>query len=674
MRFDAFIGPSYTLDSVKAECQRTVNLYPELDETGQGKNKFTFAGTPGVKFFANMARAVVDGGAGPNANRIRGLWSGGGRLFVATGDAADLTVTGGRVFEVDVNGAVKPGTAVHTIANDADLSPVQMFANGIGLFVVSAGRAYNHNGAAVTPITFPAISGVVSIAGTTVTWHEGDKFEPGMETVTIGGVTYDVDSVALNGESLVIALAPGDVAYPPGVAYTATPPLKAVTGAFIDGFYVANRWIGYGSGVDANWNRFHISQLWENTAVWDPLEYAVKEGHPDNIVAVLVDHQYLWLFGSLTAEVWANTGNPDFPFTRVAPVIQQGCLSPWSPVSVGGTVGWIGMDARGGPCAFLAEGFEPRRVSTHAVEQAWRIAIPSGAVRRATSYAYTENGHTFWVVNFEGVANCAWVYDLTTNQWHERGVWDPLISPSGGFKPPLYRYHTFIPEWEDMALGLSGHIVGDPASGNLYRLSLDYLDDNGADIKRLRTAPHLTKENRHIFYHRLELDMEAGGIGGPVYTPAGPAGLSDAASGGTYSGAASVGFTVEIDATGTPDTFKWKKTGGAWTAGVAITGAAQNLSDGVTVKFSSTTGHTLGDAWVIAADPEGAVSLEISRNGGKTFGSAIAASAATVGDYGKRHVWRRLGKARDMVARVSVTGKSKVGIFNAYLQATEGDA
>lgn len=88
----------------------------------------------------------------------------------------------------------------------------------------------------------------------------------------------------------------------------------------------------------------------------------------------------------------------------------------------------------------------------------------------------------------------------------------------------------------------------------------------------------------------------AGTIGAVVFDGAG---LNDATSGGTYTLAADAVFVVEIDGAGTPDTFKWSKDGGAYTETVAITGSAQTLSDGVTVTFGATTGHTAGDIWTI---------------------------------------------------------------------------
>jgi hypothetical protein len=77
----------------------------------------------------------------------------------------------------------------------------------------------------------------------------------------------------------------------------------------------------------------------------------------------------------------------------------------------------------------------------------------------------------------------------------------------------------------------------------------------------------------------------------------GGSGLDDATSGGTYTGEESETFTVEIDSTGTPDTFKWKRGNGSYTAGVSATGSAQSLADGVEITFAATTGHTLADAW-----------------------------------------------------------------------------
>ncbi len=84
-------------------------------------------------------------------------------------------------------------------------------------------------------------------------------------------------------------------------------------------------------------------------------------------------------------------------------------------------------------------------------------------------------------------------------------------------------------------------------------------------------------------------------------------GLDDATSGGTYTGTSSLTFTVIIDGTGSPNTFKWYSDIDPLVGGVAITGSPQTLSNGVTITFGSTTGHTMNDRWNINVTTGGVV-------------------------------------------------------------------
>jgi len=76
-------------------------------------------------------------------------------------------------------------------------------------------------------------------------------------------------------------------------------------------------------------------------------------------------------------------------------------------------------------------------------------------------------------------------------------------------------------------------------------------------------------------------------------------GLNDLTWGTGFAGASSMYYEVVIDGTGTPDTFKWRNTGGGWTTTVSITGAAQTLDNSQTITFAATTGHTTNDQWTI---------------------------------------------------------------------------
>jgi hypothetical protein len=85
-------------------------------------------------------------------------------------------------------------------------------------------------------------------------------------------------------------------------------------------------------------------------------------------------------------------------------------------------------------------------------------------------------------------------------------------------------------------------------------------------------------------------------------------GLDDMISGGAYSGKPSSWnrdegtYWVEIVSVGTTDTFRWSFDHGiSWSAPLDITGKAQSLGDGITITFSNTSGHTVGDIWAFHA-------------------------------------------------------------------------
>jgi hypothetical protein len=86
-------------------------------------------------------------------------------------------------------------------------------------------------------------------------------------------------------------------------------------------------------------------------------------------------------------------------------------------------------------------------------------------------------------------------------------------------------------------------------------------------------------------------------------------GLNDLMAGGRWTPApANAMFMVTISSTGTPDQFKWSKNSGTLSAAIPITGAAQPLSDGVTITFAATTGHTFAASWTITATASGSIS------------------------------------------------------------------
>lgn len=61
MKFPGFIGPAYTLKSRNVDCQRCVNLYPEINEMGKGKaDEIAYLrGTPGLEKLAEVGTGPI---------------------------------------------------------------------------------------------------------------------------------------------------------------------------------------------------------------------------------------------------------------------------------------------------------------------------------------------------------------------------------------------------------------------------------------------------------------------------------------------------------------------------------------------------------------------------------------------------------------------------------------
>jgi hypothetical protein len=74
---------------------------------------------------------------------------------------------------------------------------------------------------------------------------------------------------------------------------------------------------------------------------------------------------------------------------------------------------------------------------------------------------------------------------------------------------------------------------------------------------------------------------------------------------GDFEGESELDYKIEIDGSGSPNTFKWSNNGGStWQeTAVSITGAWQELENGIQVKFSATTGGVIGDNWIFTCYP-----------------------------------------------------------------------
>ncbi len=535
MKYPNFIGPAYRSQSKIAAADECINLYPELVESNSGNNRMVLYGTPGLELHCTLPKSPV-----------RCLWAGDNRLFAVAGDT---------VYEIFAGGTF---SALGAISNDA--TPATMVSNGNQLMIVSGSKVWVSNGGAPVQPQYPPFAGVVNTNGAIVSWVSGDRFTADMVggTMTINGSPYVV--LAFYDESNIdLALSAGvqtAVPYSIGVLND----VEGVAGAYLDGYFIVLR---------PNSNQINISGLL-NGLSWDELDFAIRSGGQDRVVTIFADHQELWLMGQKTIEVWYNSGNAGFPFERIqGSFIDEGIIAPWSVAKGAGAILWLAGDDRGAGWVMAATGYQPRRVSTFAVEYAIGTY---GTITDAIAYTYTEKGHTFYVLTFPA-ANATWVYDVGMDLWHQR-----MSAATTNAALPRFHATTFG----------NTHFVGG-ATGKIYKASIAYFTEEGATVRRRRTAPHLQQEGILLFHRSLQLLMQQGVVPG-----SGP-------------------------------------------------GSAPN------------------------------VTLNISSDGGNTFGPDLTVAAGTAGQFTKRAIWRRLGRARDRVYRVTIAEPIEVAFVDAFLKIDGGD-
>lgn len=250
-------------------------------------------------------------------------------------------------------------------------------------------------------------------------------------------------------------------------------------------------------------NRFFVSDL--QTFHINALSFSSSEGNPDIVLALVINHRDLWVFNEKTIEVYYNTGNADFPYERVGGgFLEIGLAAKRSVAKLDGTLFWLGNSEFGNGVVYAASGLAPRRISTHAVEQAIQKYAD---ISSATAFAYQKDGHGFYVLNFD---EATWVYDIATGLWHERA-----FTSGGDLERHRAEHHAFSKEY-------GAHIVGDYENGNIYILDENYYFDDETEITRLRTFPHVSADNlSRLFCSRLQIDMETGVglISGPGSDP-----------------------------------------------------------------------------------------------------------------------------------------------------------
>ena len=243
---------------------------------------------------------------------------------------------------------------------------------------------------------------------------------------------------------------------------------------YIDTFFILNQ---------PGTRNFYSSE--SNSITFQPLDVAAKTGFADKLVSLIVTSSNIWLLGQRTGEIWSNVGAAGFPFQRVPGVfVQHGCAAKYSVAQYDVHLFWLSQDNNGQALVLHGSDYRVDNVTTPAMSFEFS---KYEQISDAIGFVYQQGTHVFYVLTFP-TENKTWVYDLSTQMWHQRTHTD-----QNGGENRIRANCT--------AFAYSKNVVGDFQNGRLYALDEKIYTDDGTPIVFRRGFPHISAQGK-TFHHR----------------------------------------------------------------------------------------------------------------------------------------------------------------------------
>lgn len=535
-----FVGPSYEAPSIYQDAQECINFVPEIDPLKQQGERGVVAlyPTPGLTalvLFENQEEIrgmrTLSGGdilvavCGPyvyaltstytetmvgqlnTSTGIVGITDNGVNVYIVDGQSRytwRISSPSSAVFTGSISGTTLTVTAITngTIAINQALFGIGVTqatvitalgtgTGGIGTYTVNQSQTV-----ASTQMNSATAGAVVtgSISGTTLT----------VSAVTSGTLTVGqtIQGSTVTAQTIITALGTGTGGagtYTVNNSQTVTSRtlyglnwsvLPSTDGAFssatsvdiVDNYFVYNR---------PDTQQFGASAAL--SPISPALSFGSKDGAPDDLVSLIVDHREVYLLGEVSSEVWIDAGTSPFPFQRIPGTsTQHGIAAKFSVARLGNSFAYLSRNIRGQAQIVQMNGYVPTRISTHAVEN----SLTNQVVSNAVAWTYQLEGHEVYVISFPSI-NLTWAYDVASGMWHK------------------WLYTNNLGQYErargNCCAQFQGLVmVGDYANGKIYKLDpLNYTDD-GQHVRRLRRAPHLVADFQREYFDELQIQFQPG--------------------------------------------------------------------------------------------------------------------------------------------------------------------
>ena len=219
-------------------------------------------------------------------------------------------------------------------------------------------------------------------------------------------------------------------------------------------------------------DQFQYSDIADFDSI-NALSFSTAGTNSDKNVHVEAFEGDLLFFGERTLEVWRLTGNQDSPFAPLSNAsLEIGCANGRTVKKLTRDIYWVSDDLRVYRTA--ARSYQAVPISLH---QGVEHDLYKHGASNAFAYAVTMEGHSFYHLVIPE-AKRTWVYDETTQLWHERSTFTNCTLASVSCDNGGYGNH----------IGNSGVMHKGRAyiggKGHVYEYDLDYGRDGFQPIMR----------------------------------------------------------------------------------------------------------------------------------------------------------------------------------------------
>lgn len=294
---------------------------------------------------------------------------------------------------------------------------------------------------------------------------------PGVERVTIAH-----NQISGGHE---IAIGNGQSGY---VYNTADGTFGQITDDAFPGFRSVDFIDQYIIGVEPFGRYWFHSDLSDATS-YSSIDRMQAEKQPDGIQQAIATGGDVFVLGKRSAQFFSDTGASTGTFAnRPGTEMDVGAASPWTACRLDNSVFWLSNEG----IVYKLEGYQPRRVSTHALEQ----ALSRADISKAFAFTFEDHGHKVYYLTVGGKT---WGFDVATGEWHRR--------KSAGLD--FWRMNNLV-RWGRRWYG------GDYTNGRLYLLDWRVQDEAGEELERGGVCPVIHDDQNRIVLNLFELLFDTG--------------------------------------------------------------------------------------------------------------------------------------------------------------------